>query len=63
MKFDIGKEVILVSGEKEVAVVVYGSEFDFCFGSLYSVAADLIVAMNDGIANSPNIMPFVPDAA
>ena len=63
MKFDIGKEVILVSGEKEVAVIVYGSEFDFCFGSLYAVTAGLIMAMNYCVANHPNKVPLFPDAA
>jgi len=63
MKIDVIKEVILVSWEKEFAVIVYGADFDFCFDSLYSVTAGLIVAMNYCVADSPNEVPFFPDAA
>ena len=63
VKFNIMEEVILVSWKKQVAVVVYGADFEFCLNSLYAVTAGLIVAMNYCVADSPNEVPFFPDAA
>ena len=63
MKFDIFEEVILVSWEKQGAVVVYGADFEFCLDSLYAVTAGLIVAMDYCIADGPNEVPLFPDAA
>jgi hypothetical protein len=63
MKFDIIKEVILVSWKKEVAVIVYGVDFKFCLGLLYAVMTGLIMAMNYCIVNIPNEVPLFPDAA
>jgi hypothetical protein len=57
------KEVILVSWKKQVTVIVYGVDFEFCLDSLYAVTAGLIMAMNYGVADSPNDVPFFPDAA
>jgi hypothetical protein len=58
MKFDIIKEVILVSWKKQVAVVIYGVDFEFFLDSLYAVTAGLMVAMNYCIADSPNKVPL-----
>jgi hypothetical protein len=66
MKFDIIKEVILVSRKKQFAVVIScGADFDFCLDSLYLVMASLVVAMNYCIVDSPspNEVPLSPDAA
>jgi hypothetical protein len=63
MKFDIIKEVILVSGEKEFAFIINSMDFGFCFKSLYWLMAGLIVTMDDSIADSPEEVPFFPDAA
>ena len=63
MKFDVIKEVILVSWKKQVMVIIYGADFKFCLDSLYAVMAGLIVAMNYCIADRPNEVPLFPDAA
>jgi hypothetical protein len=63
MKFNIIEKVILVSWKKQVVVVVYGTDFEFCLNSLNAVTAGLIVAMNYCIADSPNEVPLFPDAA
>jgi hypothetical protein len=65
VKFDIIKEVILVSWnkKKQFAVVVYGADFNFCLNSLYLVMTGLIVAMNYCIVERPNEVPLFPDAA
>jgi hypothetical protein len=63
MKFDIIKEVILVSWKKQFAVIIYGADFDFCLDLLYSVMTSLVMAMNYCVADSPNEVPLFPDAA
>jgi hypothetical protein len=63
MKFDVIKEVILVSWKEQVAVLIYGTDFLFCLDSLYTVTAGLIMAMDYCIADSPNEVPLFPNAA
>jgi hypothetical protein len=63
MKFNIIKEVILVSWKNQVTVIIYGVNFEFCLDSLYAVMAGLIMAMNYCIADSPHEVPLFPDAA
>jgi hypothetical protein len=57
------KEVILIGREKEFAFFINGSNFGFCFESLYSLTAGLIVAMDKFIADSPNEVPLIPYTA
>jgi hypothetical protein len=51
MKFSIIKEVILISREKEFAFMVNSMDFSFCFKSLYSLTAGLIMTIG-GVAGA-----------
>jgi hypothetical protein len=63
MKFDIIKEVILISGKKEFAFIINSIDFGFCFESLYSLTAGLIMTMDDSVAGNSKEVPFFLDAA
>ena len=63
MGINIVKEVILISWEEEITSIINGADFGFGFKTLYSLAAKLVVTMDDVIADSPNEVPLFPNTA
>ena len=63
MGFYFIKEVILIGREEEFAFIINGAYCSFCFKSLYSLMAGLIMAIYDFISDSPNEVPLIPYAA
>jgi hypothetical protein len=54
--------VILIRWKKKVALVVYGSNIEFCFTALDALAAGLVMAVDNFVADGPQYVPLVPDA-